>query len=103
MFLRGIQKSLGNVRSVTANSVRIASVPVNGLCWDNLTAVRRRAFSAETREYMDYILKTWPETNTKRSKSEIIRDLNAPKLNNERVCYWQGGDDVAERLDGGVG
>lgn len=89
MFLRGIRKSLGNVQFAVANSVRIASVPVDVLCWNGFTTVPKRTFSAETKEYMDYILKTCPESESKRSKSEIIRDLNAPKLSNEKVCRVQ--------------
>ena len=103
MFLRGIQKSLGNVQFAVANSVRIASAPVNVLCWDTFVYVSKRAFSAETREYMDYILKTCPETELKRTKSEIIRDLNAPKLSNERVCPVATRDDVAKRAGCRIG
>ena len=103
MFLRGIQKSLGNVQFAVANSVRIASAPVNMLCWDQFTSVPKRTFSAETREYMDYILKTCPETEMKRTKSEIIRDLNAPKLSNEKVCFVATRDGVAKRAGGRIG
>ena len=86
-----------------ANSVRIASTPVHGLCWNGLATISRRPFSAETKEYMDYILKTCPEAETTRSKSEIIRDLNAPKLSNEKVCRIHTDDDVAKRVGGGIG
>ena len=103
MFLRGFQKSLRNAKFAVANSVRIASAPVNGLCWNTLAAVPGRSFSAETREYMDYILKTCPETESKRSKSEIIRDLNAPKLSNEKVCRIHTDDDVAKRVASRIG
>ena len=103
MFLRGIRKSLGNVQFAVANSVRIASAPVTVLCWDKFVCVPKRAFSAETKEYMDYILKTCPETELKRTKSEIIRDLNAPKLSNEKVCFVSTRDGVAERAGGRIG
>lgn len=103
MFLRGIRKSLGNVQFAVANSVRIASAPVNVLYWDKITSVPKRTFSAETREYMDYILKTCPETEMKRTKSEIIRDLNAPKLSNEKVCFVATRDGVAKRAGGRIG
>ena len=47
---------------------------------------QKRLFSQETKEYIDYILQQYSPTGITRTKAEIIRELNAPKLSNERVC-----------------
>ena len=47
---------------------------------------QKRLFSQETKEYMDYILQQYSPSGVTRTKAEIIRELNAPKLSNERVC-----------------
>ena len=48
---------------------------------------QKRLFSQETKEYIDYILQQYSPTGITRTKAEIIRELNAPKLSNEHVCY----------------
>lgn len=91
MFARGIQKSPVFVRPVTMNFLGLRG-HIDGFMKANLRwTPQNRAFSAESKEYMEYVIKSYVPSGPQRTKAEVIRELVAPKLSNERVyddCMW---------------
>ena len=85
MFARGIQKSSVFVRPVTMNFLGLRGQVEGVLGTSSKWTLQNRMFSAESREYMDYVIKSYVPSGPQRTKEEVIRDLIAPKLSNERV------------------
>lgn len=88
MFVKGIQRSIGWTKAWGVASSLKGGMTV----WSSSSTANnlwmqchKRYFSNETKEYINYILQQYTPPATARTKAEIIRDLNAPKLSNERV------------------
>ena len=88
MFTRGIQHFVRMARPWIMNSTLKGSIAVGH---SNIALnhpwlfEQKRLFSQETKEYIDYILQQYSPSGVTRTKAEIIRELNSPKLSNERV------------------